>query len=107
MKALLETHVYEFANELKRQRKGGAIGMEITGVVAQIFMVWWDRQLQNRLDEVDFKLKMHERYVDDSNVVARQMEVGARYDGERIVITEESILEDRDVPDDERTMKLL
>ncbi len=107
LKALMEKHVYEFAKELKRQRKGGAIGMELTGVVAQIFMVWWDRQLRSRLEMVDFKLKMHERYVDDSNVLARRTEVGARYDGERVIVTDESVQEDRDLPDDERTMKLM
>ena len=50
---LLETHTYDFAGEMRRQKEGGAIGMEITGVVAQIFMVWWDRQLRQKLDEVN------------------------------------------------------
>ena len=107
LKELLETHAYEFAGELRRQRKGGPIGMELTGVVAQIFMVWWDKQLRRRLQAVDFHLKMHERYVDDSNVVARAMEIGARYDGERITVTAASIQEDQNIPADERTMKLL
>ena len=34
LKALLETHTYEFAGVIRRQTKGGAIGMELTGVVA-------------------------------------------------------------------------
>ena len=38
LKVLMETHTYEFANNIRRQRRGGAIGMELTGVVAQIFM---------------------------------------------------------------------
>ena len=46
LKDLLKTHVYEFAGEIRRQKKGGPIGMELTGVVAQIFMVWWDKQLE-------------------------------------------------------------
>ena len=32
---VLETHTYDFAGEIRRQKEGGAIGMEITGVVAQ------------------------------------------------------------------------
>ena len=39
----METHTYEFANIIRRQTKGGAIGMEMIGFVAQIFMVWWDK----------------------------------------------------------------
>ena len=107
LKVLMETHVYEFVEEIRRQRKGGAIGMELTGVVAQIFMVWWDRELRRRLEEVNIRLKMHERYVDDSNVLTKETEVGARYDGTKLIITEESIQEDQGIPEDERTMKLI
>ena len=104
---LLETHTYDFAGEIRRQEEGGAIGMEITGVVAQIFMVWWDRQLVRKLNEVNIQLNLHERYVDDTNAVTKQTPRGARYDGERITITEAATIEDENIPDDERTMKLI
>ena len=81
--------------------------MELTGVVAQIFMAWWDKEFKIKLTEVDIRLKLHERYVDDSNLVGRQTEKGARYDGERILITEETRNQDEGIPDDERTMKFL
>ena len=104
---LLRTHTYEFAGSLKLQKEGGPIGMEITGVVAQVFMVWWDRQLTERMNQINFKLKMHQRYVDDTNVVAKQTAIGARYDGERLVINETTTAEDEAVPPDKRTMQLL
>ena len=107
LKALLETHIYEFAGALRRQRKGGAIGMELTGVVAQIFMVWWDRQFIHKLEQINIRLKLHERYIDDSNISTKRTEQGARYNGTNIVITEETRQEDEGMPDDERTMKLL
>ena len=107
LKTLLETHTYEFANEIRRQRKGGAIGMELTGVVAQIFMVWWDGQLNGKLRELNIRLKLHERYIDDTNIINKQTPVGARFNGGHIVTTEESVAEDEGVPNDERTMKLL
>ena len=44
LKVLMETHTYEFANAIRRQTRGGAIGMGLTGVVAQIFIVWWNRE---------------------------------------------------------------
>ena len=81
--------------------------MEITGVVAQIFMVWWDREFKRKLQELNIQLNLHERYVDDTNLVGRQTAVGARYDGEQILITNESVIEDEELQDDERTMKLL
>ena len=81
--------------------------MELTGVVAQIFMVWWDREFIKKLREVDIQLKLHERYVDNTNLAGKQTTVGARYDGERITVTNESIDEDEGMPNDERTMRLL
>ena len=88
LKTMLETHTYEFAGVTRRQTKGGAIGMELTGVLAQIFMVWWDRQFTMKLSIIEIRLKIHERYIDDSNLAAKQTEKGARYNGETIMITE-------------------
>ena len=59
LKVLMETHTYEFANIIRRQTKGGAIGMELTGVVAQIFMVWWDKEYTKKLNDVQIQLKLH------------------------------------------------
>ena len=56
LKVLLEKHTYNFADEIKRQRKGGAIGMELTGVIAQIFMVWWDREFANKMRDLHLQL---------------------------------------------------
>ena len=104
---VLRTHVYEFAGTLKLQKTGGPIGMELTGVIAQVFMVWWDRELRQRLDEVNLLPKMHQRYVDDTNLAAMETEVGARYDGEQLVVNETTAAEDDGVPPDERTMRVI
>ena len=81
--------------------------MELTGIVAHIFMLWWDRQLTDKLERINIRLKLHERYTDDTNVATKQTEKGARYDGENIMITDETRNEDEGVADDERTMKFL
>ena len=107
LRRLLETHTYDFAGEIRRQKEGGAIGMELTGVVAQIFMVWWDKQLTTKLEEVNIRLKLHERYVDDTNMATKQTPVGGRYENGVITITDQSIAEDANMPNDERTMKLI
>ena len=81
--------------------------MELTGVVAQVFMVWWDRQLKQRLEGINVRLRMHQRYVDDTNVVTKATTVGARYNGDGLVTDEASIGEDEALPPDKRTMKLI
>ena len=107
LKILLETHTYDFAGEVRRQRKGGAIGMEVTGVIAQIFMVWWDKELRRRLEAVNLQVRLYERYVDDTNMVVARTEVGTRYDGEQLITNEESVQEDLGIRDDKRTMTLI
>ena len=104
---LLTTHAYEFAGTIRKQTSGGPIGMEITGVVAQVFMVWWDRRLRERLEGIGIHLPLHERYVDDTNLTMKRTEVGARYNGERLVFTGESRIEDEGMQDDKRTMLLI
>ena len=104
LRQLLVTHTYDFAGEIRLQKEGGAIGLEIT---AQIFMVWWDRQLIRKLDEVNIQLNLHEQYVDDTNVATKRTPIGARYHEGRITITEAAVNEDEGMPDDERTMKLI
>ena len=81
--------------------------MELTGVVAQVLMVWWDRQFKERLRQVNQQLNLHERYVDDSNVVTMAVERGARYDGERLIVSEETFQQDEGIPADKRTMLVL
>ena len=51
---LLETHTYEFSGKIRRQTRGGPIGMDITGVVAQVFMVWWVKNSEEDLTKLTF-----------------------------------------------------
>ena len=36
---VMKNHVYVFNNELRKQRTGGAIGLELTGLLARIYMI--------------------------------------------------------------------
>ena len=67
----MKTHVYTFNCEMRRQTGGGAIGLEMTGEIAGVFMIWWDRQLKQRLEDESVTVLMYKRYVDDINVVVK------------------------------------
>ena len=58
---VLTNHTYEFNREIKKQLKGGPIGLDLTGTVAKIFMKWWDGQLINKMNEVGYGMKLYER----------------------------------------------
>ena len=60
----MKNHVYTFDNEIRKQTKGGPIGLKLTGVLAQIFTIWWDKEFAARLDEMSIVVRMNKRYVD-------------------------------------------
>ena len=111
VKTVMENHVYKFNGDLFLQNDGGPIGLELTGAVARIFMLHWDRKLiqkiNNATNELDWELYMYLRYVDDSNFIGRVMPPGARVEGEKIVIKQHCIHEDKNIRPDIHTAKVI
>ena len=100
---LLKTRIYEFAGNLKLQKGGGPMRMELTAVAVQVFLVWWDKQLKQRLQPINFLMRIHQRYVDDTNIVAKQIPIGQRCNGEELVVND---AKGEGVPPDKRTMQI-
>ena len=76
---IMENHLYTFDGQIKLQSKGGPIGLQLTGVLAQLFMVWWDRQFKIKMDENGLRLRMYKRYVDDINVIVNAPRSGLKF----------------------------
>ena len=74
---IMRNHIYMFNKEARRQRKGGPIGLGLTGDVAQVLMCWWDERVIERLKEKGMDVVMYKRLVDDINMVLRR-----RYGGD-------------------------
>ena len=91
----------------RKQAKEGAIGLELTGVLAQIFMVWWDREFKTRVETLGIPLYMYKRYVDDINVIVGAVEPGAKIAGGMLTIDEKSKAQDSHRHKDEMCMELL
>ena len=103
----MRNHVYTFANVTRRQSSGGPIGLDLTGGIAQVFMIWWDREFKKRLTELRIELIMIKRYVDDVNDALIPTELGLRYNGNELYMNEQSVAEDVNVAEDLRTMLLV
>ena len=84
----------------------GPIGLELTGVLAQLFMVWWDRELGDRLARIGLKLWTYKRYVDDINNIMTPPKLEVRFDGDKLIEDEKSVEENRALDADKRTMRL-
>ncbi|KAL9970203.1 hypothetical protein ACROYT_G022537 [Oculina patagonica] len=75
---IMENHMYTF-NEVKLQSRGGPIGLELTGVLAQLFMVWWDRQFVKKVEDNGLRLRVYKRYVHNINVIMNIPSSGLRF----------------------------
>ena len=107
MKHVMKNHTYNYANTIKRQTKGGPIGLDLTGGIAQVYMIWWNDELKRRLVDIGIVLLLKKCYVDDVNYGLHPTPPGARYVDGRIYIEEAMAVQDILTPDDERTMKII
>ena len=103
---VMSSHFYRVGDRIYRQRKGGAIGMRLTGVVARCYMLWWDKKLSAKLVEAGVRERMRSRYVDDGNMYAERVEKGWRWEERtgRMRYCEEWAEEEEEMEDDEKTM---
>ena len=99
-----KNHVYNFNGELRKQKEGGAIGMDITGEIAKIFMTWWDKQLLLRLNKLYIN-PFHKRYVDDISIGVQAIEEGYEYVEGRLNQSEEEHM--NNMPRDQRTFDII
>ena len=73
----------------------GPIGLELTGVLAQLFMVWWDRELGDRLARIGLKLWTYKCYVDDINNIMTPPKLQLRFHSDTLIEDEKSVEEDQ------------
>ena len=104
---VMKNHVYEFDGEIRQQRSGGAIGLELTGNLAQVFMIWWDRELKFRLSNSAMLAALYKRNVDDINLVLKALQPGTRYLNGSVYIEQEAMANDLGVAADARTMAVV
>ena len=71
LRHVLKNHIFRFNNKIYKQTKGGAIGVGVAGDVANVFMIWWDRKLNQMLKQSDIEVQLNSRYVDDIVIVAK------------------------------------
>ena len=71
VKYIMENHIYRFNDTIKKQARGGPIGLELTGEIAAILMMWWDRELLRRVEQLGLEVMMYKRYVDDINLTVK------------------------------------
>lgn len=107
MMVVMNNHTYTFNKKVYRQQSGGSIGLELTGNIAQVFMIWWDSEFKLRLNEAGIVSRLIKRYVDDINLAVDELPVGTRYENGTLLVKEDKVSEDLLIPADMRTMAIV
>ena len=107
VRACMSHHVYRVGDKTFLQKSGGPIGLELTGAVSRAFMWRWDRLYLEKVERAGLKMRLYERYVDDSNQVAEVPAVGTKYVVEQNKLVVDPELRDHNTPADERVAKVL
>ena len=72
VKRTMSLHDFKLDDKVFRQGEGGSIGLDLTGVVSDIFMVYWDKKLLTGMTEEGLEPVVYKRYKDDVNVVIEE-----------------------------------
>ena len=107
LEILLKKHCYRFNGHIKKQENGGPIGLDITGVVAKIFMCWWDEKLLQGIKKAKLDVFLYKRYVDDINACVEVVKPGMRWNGGELIFNQAVVEEDEGIEDDKRTFKVI
>ena len=92
--ATFSNHFYKWKNAVRRQRKGGAIGLRATGSLARITMDFWIECFKEKLSKAGIEVWHLKKYVDDVLVLATNLELGSRWQGGEVVCSEIDKCED-------------
>ena len=80
----MRNHDYRVEEQIYRQVEGGSIGMDLTGVVADIYMIEWDKKLLRKMEENLIVVKVYKRYKDDVNLILDIDDTQIIYDNDKI-----------------------
>jgi hypothetical protein len=67
-KEVMSNHYYAVGDTIRKQTDGGPIGLQITGAIARVVMLWWDDKFLEVANMAGISIDMYERYIDDSNL---------------------------------------
>ena len=79
IKVVMENHIYKFGGELRKQKEGGPIGVELTGALADLFMLYWDRKFLAKLKDINIQVKGYKRYKDDTNIMLKPIDRNLKF----------------------------
>ena len=104
----MSNHLYQFENKYRKQKKGGPIGLKLTGEIADCLMLNWDKKLIEKLTDLKMKPEVYTRFKDDIEIVIESLEKGSKLteDGKIVVDVYKKIV-DEEKSDSKVTMEVI
>ena len=90
-KILMNNNLYEFNDEVFLQEDEGGIGVEYTGIISEIAMLKWNKNLKEKLKRLKFTNELQERLIDDITVLPTLVEPGTEFENDELVIKENKL----------------
>ena len=78
----MENHIYQFKGVKRIQGVGGPTGLDITGELADLIMLWWDLQFMEILRDLGLEVDLYGRFKDDGNIIIDEIPEGTSYSKE-------------------------
>ena len=103
----MENHIYRFNNEIRIQKKGGPIGLALTGEVADCYMLNWDKMFLKKLKSIGINPHVYSRLKDDIVIACEALEKGSLYKNGNIIIDDLKKVQDECKTDTKITMEVL
>ena len=109
IKSVFVNHMYRVGGKFYIQGDKGPIGLKATGSVARLIMIWWDRKFIEMLTTLGIIMLLYLRYIDDINLATVALAPGTYFDENtrQLLVNEDEINNEKKVPDDVRTLKVL
>ena len=100
-------HVYQFEGHFYIQRRGGSIGLRLTGVVATLVMNYWGDEFDKLLRRNNIETYLNKIYVDDQDLMLKALKTGTKWTGDKMEWKEEWQHQDEELNEetDKRTMR--
>ena len=97
----MKNHLYQFKGNVRLQKAGGPTGLDLTGELADLFMLWWDQEFLAILEKLSIDTDVYTRFKDDIDLVCDALPSGGKYIKEHcdIIFENETF---NDTPENER-----
>ena len=104
---VMQNHFYTYDNVIRKQTKGGAIGLKLTEKLGRLLMKRHDKKYVQLLRKLDIQEEIFDRYVDDETEGLAAIDPGVRFEDGKLVMDEDKVEEDETKADDQRTFEVL